>query len=157
MQFYAIDIMTKDPITVSPQMTCEEVAETFIENKISGAPVVDKEGNLVGVISMIDVLMASEGFDSINLGYFEQGISDVLDTEGFQYDLVTVGFASDFMNTTVHSVLPNTPIEEVAKMMYDQHIHRIIIVDEKTNKPVGIVSTFDLLKLISKQPEVAAK
>ena len=49
------EIMTKDPITVPFDYTVEEAAEVFLKNKISGAPVVDKEGDLVGTITQTDV------------------------------------------------------------------------------------------------------
>ena len=48
-------IMTKNPITVSPELTVEETAEILLENKISGAPVVDDKGKVVGVITQVDV------------------------------------------------------------------------------------------------------
>lgn len=49
------DIMTKDPITVPFDFTVEEAAEVLMKNKISGAPVVDKEGGLVGTITKADI------------------------------------------------------------------------------------------------------
>ena len=48
-------IMTKNPITVSPDLTVEETAEILLENKISGAPVVDDKGQVVGVITQVDI------------------------------------------------------------------------------------------------------
>jgi len=48
-------IMTKNPITVSPELTVEETAEILLENKISGAPVVDDKGKVVGVITQVDI------------------------------------------------------------------------------------------------------
>ena len=48
-------IMTKNPITVLPDLTVEETAEILLENKISGAPVVDDKGKVVGVITQTDI------------------------------------------------------------------------------------------------------
>jgi len=48
-------IMTKNPITVLPDLTVEETAEILLENKISGAPVVDDKGKVVGVITQVDI------------------------------------------------------------------------------------------------------
>ncbi len=48
-------IMTKNPITVSPDLTVEETAEILMDNKISGAPVVDDKGQVVGVITQVDI------------------------------------------------------------------------------------------------------
>ena len=49
------DIMTKGPITVPPNFTVEETAEILLNNRISGVPVVDHEGNLVGIITQADL------------------------------------------------------------------------------------------------------
>ncbi|MGD8284387.1 MAG: CBS and ACT domain-containing protein [Desulfobacterales bacterium] len=61
------DIMTKDPITVPPDYTAEETAQVLLKNKISGAPVVDKNGNVVGTITQTDlfrVLISLTGIES---------------------------------------------------------------------------------------------
>jgi len=49
------DIMTKDPITVPPDYTVEETARVLLENKISGAPVVDPTGKVIGIITQTDL------------------------------------------------------------------------------------------------------
>ena len=51
-------IMTKDPITVPPDFTVEETAEVLLENKISGVPVVDDQGRVVGIITQADLFKA---------------------------------------------------------------------------------------------------
>ncbi len=49
------DIMTKNPITIPPDYTVEEAAEVLLKNKLSGAPVVDEKGQLIGVITQADI------------------------------------------------------------------------------------------------------
>ena len=49
------DIMTKDPIMIPEDFTVEETAEVLLKNKISGAPVIDNEGQVVGTISQTDL------------------------------------------------------------------------------------------------------
>jgi acetoin utilization protein AcuB len=61
------DIMTKDPITVPPDYTVEETAQVLLESKISGAPVVDENGEVVGIITQSDlfrVLMSLTGIEN---------------------------------------------------------------------------------------------
>ena len=58
----AKDIMTRDIITVSPAMTIKKLAMTLIKNQISGAPVEDKTGKIVGVVSESDIV-AKKGKD----------------------------------------------------------------------------------------------
>ena len=52
----AKDIMTRDVITVSPTMTVKKLAMTLIKNQISGAPVADKNGKIVGIVSESDIV-----------------------------------------------------------------------------------------------------
>ena len=49
------DIMTKDPVTVPPDYTVEEAAEVLLKHNISGAPVIDKEGGVIGIITKADI------------------------------------------------------------------------------------------------------
>jgi acetoin utilization protein AcuB len=61
------DIMTKDPITVPPDYTVEETAQVLLESKISGAPVVDNSGSVIGTITQSDlfrVLMSLTGIEN---------------------------------------------------------------------------------------------
>jgi len=61
------EIMTKNPITIPPDFTVEEAAEVFMKNKISGAPVVDQKGQVVGTITKGDlfrVLISLTGLES---------------------------------------------------------------------------------------------
>lgn len=52
------DIMTRDPVTVSPESTVEHAAQLMLENTISGLPVVDDQGNVVGILTQSDVFRA---------------------------------------------------------------------------------------------------
>lgn len=66
------DLMTKDPVTVPFDYTVEETAEVLLEKKISGVPVVNQEGKLVGIITQSDlfsVLMSVTGMGSRGLQY----------------------------------------------------------------------------------------
>jgi len=149
MQFYAKDIMSENLITVRPEMSCEEVMDLFFEHHISGAPVLDKNNALVGVISMTDVIKSGLNFPYSHNFFEDAQLDRIIAEEGFHIEEVNIGFVSDYMTPHVHTALPDTPVEELAKTMYQKHIHRIIILDPSTSGPVGIVSTFDLLKLMA--------
>lgn len=148
MQLYAKDIMSEDLITLRPETTCDEASEIFRMNNLSGAPVVDSRGVLLGVISVKDLLSASQGAfyggDFFSQSLLEQQLSE----EGFHFE-PSEGFVSDYLTRTVFTALPDTPVEELARLMYQHHVHRIIIVQPHEQKPVGIVSTFDLLKVLA--------
>ena len=64
------EIMTKNPITVPPDLTVEETAEILVKNKISGVPVVDDHGRVVGIITQDDLFMVMISL----IGLSERGI-----------------------------------------------------------------------------------
>ena len=67
------DIMTKDPITVPPDYTAEETAQVLLENKISGAPVVDDNGQVVGVITQTDLFRVLISLTGVGNGGIQFG------------------------------------------------------------------------------------
>ncbi len=149
MKLYAQHIMTTDLIVARPEMQCDEVASLLIENRISGAPVVDSRGALLGVVSMTDILKSGISYYGSSAYFEEQQIDRLLAQEGLHLEPLTAGFVSDFMSRDVCTVHPNTPVEAVAKLMSENRVHRVIVVNESTNEPIGLISTFDLLKLIA--------
>jgi len=67
------DIMTKDPITVPPDYTVEETAQVLLENKISGAPVVDDSGQIVGTITQTDLFRVLISLTGVGSGGIQFG------------------------------------------------------------------------------------
>jgi acetoin utilization protein AcuB len=63
------EIMTKNPITVAPDYTVEETVEIFLNNKISGAPVVDQKGELVGTITQTNIFKALLSLTALSKKY----------------------------------------------------------------------------------------
>jgi acetoin utilization protein AcuB len=57
-ELHVKDIMTRDPVTVSPESTVEHAAQLMLENTISGLPVVDDQGKVVGILTQSDVFRA---------------------------------------------------------------------------------------------------
>ena len=68
------DIMTKDPITVSPDYTVEETAQVLLESKISGAPVVDDGGQIVGTITQTDLFRVLISLTGVKNGGIQFGL-----------------------------------------------------------------------------------
>jgi CBS domain-containing protein len=147
----AKSIMNTQVITARPDMTCDEVQQLLMINRISGAPVVDREGSLVGVISVSDILASGlnmGGADSV-----EQALLDrMLAEEGFHLESITEGFVSDFMTRDVVRAFPETSVHRLAELMLHHRVHRVIIVEAHTNQVKGIVTSFDLLKVLKEMP-----
>jgi len=144
------DVMTKNVITLNSEMSLEQAWNTFYEHKITGAPVVESSGTLVGILSQTD--LAREAFEKHLKGFQESALHSM--TSYFQtleerplpdfFKRVKVG---DIMDQDVVTASINDSIPEVATKMRQNHIHRIVIVDKE--KVVGIVSALDLLNLLT--------
>jgi CBS domain-containing protein len=149
MTIYAKDIMTRYLITAKPEMMCEEAMDRMFTNRVSGMPVLDEHGLLIGVISMFDILDANLN-SPYNPGYFEDTFIDrLLDQGGFHLEYITKGYVSEFMNRHVYTASPETSLEEIAQQMVEHRIHRVIILKPNEQIPVGIVTTFDVMKLLA--------
>lgn len=137
-------IMTREPVCAEPSMSIRQLAGLFEENEISGAPVVDAQGRVVGVVSKSDLIRrCSEGTRDLPPGYLFEVISDQggNDEDVIPEPLICV---QDFMSEDVETARPESAVSEVARQMYDRHIHRVIVVDED-RMPVGIVTSLDVL------------
>jgi CBS domain-containing protein len=143
----ARDIMTKEPITVSPKMEIVKAAKLLLEKGINGVPVVDA-GELVGVLCQSDLVAQQkklpipsiftllDGFIPLkSRKYFEKALHKIAGT--------TVG---DAMTHDPITVDPETGIEDIASLMVDKSFHTIPVVDK--GKLVGIVGKVDILRTL---------
>jgi CBS domain-containing protein len=116
----ARDFMQTDVLTVSPETSILDIHRMFVEEEIHGAPVVDDDGIVRGVLSSLDLLRAA---------------SEDSDAE------VT---AADLMTREVVAVSPDLPVAEVAQTMRQQHVHRVLVIENR--ELLGVLTTFDLLR-----------
>ncbi len=144
----ARDVMQTDVITIPENWDIREALRTFEEKHISGAPVVDRKGGLVGVLSVTDVARAPilrARKDREESEYYRTILPDEF-PPGFhieRYDAITV---REVMTPLVIDAPDTMPVARLAALMIDLHIHRVIITHE--GKLAGIVSSLDLLKVI---------
>lgn len=145
----ASDVMTSNVISVSPDMTVREVARIFVDNGISGAPVLDADGHVVGMISEGDLLRRSE------IGTEERTRTSWLDFwsashEARDYIKTHAERVRDVMTTGVVSVQPDTPLAEVAGILETRRIKRVPVT--KAGQLVGIVSRANLVQALASVP-----
>jgi predicted transcriptional regulator len=146
------DLMSTDIMTIADDMTTDEAARYLIEHEISGAPVVDEQGHLVGVLSMTDigrsVAEPSEVGSATGSGFYrDDGVEIALEgvrQRSMQEPAATV---RDVMTPAVHQVAVTASAAEAARRMVEQHVHRLVVTQGK--QPVGIITSIDLLKLIA--------
>lgn len=145
----AATIMTPDPVCAEPSTTIRRLARLFEDNDISGCPVVDHGGRVIGAVSKTDLIRrCSEGIRDIPPAYLfevvcEQGGEDEDRGESpVSEPLVCV---QDFMTESAVTVGPSDPVHEIASLMADRHIHRVFVVDDDMY-PLGVITALDILR-----------
>lgn len=119
------DIMTRGVVTFSPETTAEEAIETLVDQRISGAPVVDAEGRLLGVLTEHHLLKIAS-FPSLQ----EQ----------------TVG---DLMTRAVWVISEDADLSAAAELLAKHRIRRLPVVDQ--GRVVGVVSRRDIIRHLLRQ------
>jgi CBS domain-containing protein len=126
--------MTAEPVVISADQPVSEAERLMKTHRVSGLPVVDANGATAGVISQTDVMVArSSAMIAAN------------------WDRLRVRHV---MTTPAISVHVGTSIQRAAQLMVVRHIHRVVVVDAE-DRPVGVVSSIDLLRLLLKDPDAA--
>ncbi len=150
-QLKARDVMTTEVVTVRDDLTLGELTDVLMENEISGAPVVDADDNLVGVVSVMDVARQSSdesnvGVDQGNPEFFVRGWEEQFSVEEFRKLRVqeTTSTVRDVMTPALFTVAEDDPIADVARTLVDGHIHRVLVTRE--SELIGIISSLDLLR-----------
>jgi CBS domain-containing protein len=151
----AKDIMNPQVITVTDTMDLREVAKILVEEGITGAPVVDEMGTLVGVISQSDLVeydLSVEHELTVEAPFYRRPFDDALQPErGFRIEELPADTVKDVMTPFLITVEEETPIREVASRMAKFAIHRLIVVDAD-QQIRGIVTSLDVLRWVASRP-----
>jgi CBS-domain-containing membrane protein len=119
----AADVMAREVVVIPAGTSMRAAAQLLADAQISGAPVVDADGRCVGVLSAADFF----------LGAVKENLEiDSTDKVG------------EHMTADPVTVEPATPIRQLARMMLDARIHRVIVVDDQ-HRPIGVVSSTNVL------------
>ncbi len=127
------DLMTIDPVTVSAEATIEEAEELLRRNQVSGLPVTDAAGRLVGVISQTDLLYLVLSSVQALIRHRASGIR-----------------VGEIMSTPAVTIDGELPIIEAARVMTDTRLHRLVAVDG-SGRPIGVLSATDFVTLYAER------
>ena len=144
----AKDIMTKEVITVKPETTIEELARLLMKQQISGAPVVDDNGKIVGIVTENDLISKNSRLHIPTiLRLFDAYIP--LGTSKMESDVrkMAASTVEDICTKEIITVDEEASVEYIATIMTEKRIHILPVVRE--GKLVGIVGKKDLIKGIS--------
>jgi CBS domain-containing protein len=151
----AADVMTRSLVLARPDQDLLEVEGVLFERRISGLPVVE-DGKLVGVVSAGDVARVQVFMNSLD-GQVDDIQEWSSQADGFQHteppafhgfrEMIAKFKVRDAMNDQVITCAPTASLASLAGQMLSEHVHRVIVVEE--GKPVGIVSSLDLVKVLA--------
>jgi len=143
----AADLMSTPVMTIPQEMSLREAARLLARSSISGAPVVDKDGRCLGVLSSSDfVTWAGREGETVS---FIAPWGEVINIDDSPDNEIR-----HYMTAQPVFVAPRTSIGELAQKMVDAHIHRILVVEN--NRPRGIVTSTDILAAVAHGARKAA-
>jgi CBS domain-containing protein len=143
---HAAEVMAKDVVTVGPDTTVEELARLMINRHISGLPVVDKSGCVLGIVTEGDLLRRVEVHtDSHSKTWRDLFASNA----GLATDYLKshARKARDLMTAPVVGVTEDALLAEIADLMERRHIKRVPVLRE--GRLVGMISRIDLIRVLA--------
>ncbi len=141
----AREIMTADPVTVPPETPLEAVAALMAERGISGLPVIDDAGVLVGVVTDGDLMRRLSAKEDKPASFFAALLGGHPD-QAMAYARAHGRRVRDVMSTDLATVDEETTVEEVAQILERKRIRRVPVLRGK--QLVGVVSRADLLRAV---------
>ena len=150
----ASDVMRSEVLAAEADWSLDILAEFLIDNSISGAPVTAADGELVGVVSMTDIVRQNRMSDSssdtdtthdVYLYELERHMSQE-EIRVFHTQYESPVQVRDIMTPMIFRVSKDTRIQEVAETMLKGRIHRVFVTQD--NKLTGIVTALDMLQVI---------
>jgi CBS domain-containing protein len=134
------EIMTKNVITVSPDASLKEIGKIFKEKRISGAPVVDDDGTIRGIVTVTDLLRV---LDQVYKWKEFEKIVPGLKVSQTREEEKTKAKVRDIMTKDTSTISEDNTIEDLMRIMFTKGIHTIPVI--KDGKLVGIVGKRDLI------------
>ncbi|MGD8385746.1 MAG: CBS domain-containing protein [Desulfobacteraceae bacterium] len=145
------EVMTREPVTVSPETEIAEAARLLLDKRINGIPVVDRGGTLVGILCQSDLITQQKKFPIPTVftlldGLIPLGSMKSLDRE---VQKITATRVADAMTPDPVTVDPDTDLAEVASLMVDRKFHTIPVVEG--DELVGVIGKEDVLRTLMRE------
>lgn len=151
MALIAREIMTPHIKSVPQTWTMQKFAKFLSDNEISGSPVIDDEGEVIGIATLKDIAdfhlnnVSSDNEKRMN----DDELKEARRLRQFIFEeMIKVPVeVRDIMTPIVFSVEEDAPVKEIAEIMMAEHLHRIFVTH--AGEVTGIITTFDFLKIIA--------
>ena len=144
------EIMTANPTTVSPQTSLQEAIRILADKKISGLPVVDDSGKLVGVISETDLTWQATGVDAPPYVMFLDSVIYLQNPAKHNQEVHKA------LGQTVKEAMSDRPVtiqedklvREAARIMHEKKLRRLPVVNSQSQL-VGIITQGDVIRMMA--------
>jgi len=141
------EIMDPDPVTVAPEASVEEVVAALREHELPGLPVVDSDGQLVGIVTEADMILPDDQGDLhiphyVNLFGGTVFLESLARFEG-RLRKAFASSAEDMMTRDPDTVAPDTSVREAARLIHESGHNRLPVVED--GRLVGVVTRLDVL------------
>jgi CBS domain-containing protein len=145
------DVMTREVVTVPPGASLKEAAQLLVDNRISGLPVVNSEGGVIGILSEGDLLFKEKGGPGVRRR-FPWLVDSLAVADRAKLEARVVGEA---MTAPAQTIAADRPIAAAAGLMIEHRINRLPVVED--GKLVGIVTRADLVRAFVRTDAEIAK
>jgi CBS domain-containing protein len=144
------DVMSRDPIVVRSETSLNEAIQILAERRISGLPVVDDAGKLVGIISETDLMWQETGVTPPAYIMFLDSVIYLQNPATYERDLhkalgQTVG---EVMSKDPITTSPEKTLTQAARVMHDKSVHRLPVLDE-SGQVIGILTRGDIVRAMA--------
>jgi CBS domain-containing protein len=137
------DVMCHDVLVVAPETPLKDVAQLLIDRRVSGVPVVDAQGTVLGVVSETDFLIKEQGSDAVAHRPMSRLLGDSADTRRMLAK-VSATTAAQAMTSPAVTIEPLAPISRAAALMTSRKVNRLPVMED--GRLVGIVTRADLVR-----------
>jgi len=144
-------VMARDVVSVSGSDSVRDALDLMAENHVSGLPVVAADDRCVGVISVSDILTIEQEHQATD----DEALGSYFDPDNQRWEHVRIMkddetladiTVAEVMSRDLTSVKPDTPINDVAQLMMNLEIHRVLVIGDD-GVLHGIISAFDFVRL----------
>jgi CBS domain-containing protein len=144
------DVMSRDPIVVRTETPLKEAIQILAEKRISGIPVVDDVGKLIGIISETDLMWQETGVTPPAYIMFLDSVIYLQNPATYDRELhkalgQTVG---EVMSKNPVTISPEKTVKEAAQLMHDRSVHRLPVIDSES-QVVGILTRGDIVRAMA--------
>jgi CBS-domain-containing membrane protein len=142
------EIMTTDVITLSPDTEIVKATQVLLDNRINGAPVVDENGRVLGILCQSDLIAQQKKLPLPSVFAFLESLFPLASMKKIEREVRKIAAltAADAMTPEPVTVSPDTELDTVAALMVDSNFHTLPVVENK--RLVGVVGKEDVLRTL---------